>query len=166
MGVTMERVEATPEPAPSRPKKSGKPTPRDVVAAVRQALAEHRGLSAGTIAWVLVPELRDYIEGMCGAYGLGNYPHDPDDFSRCRRILALIPNGATRIGEVALAFRRGGWMMLAPNWAELEALFVEEAKRADRHMPKLYSRMRELTSGRRRELLQVLRDATLARPTV
>lgn len=142
MGVTMEAVRPT---EPPRMPKSGKRTPKAVVAAVRTALREHRGLSAATIAWVLVPELRDYCEGICSSFGLGNYPCDPDDFSRCRRVVALIPNGTARLGEVMSAFPRKAWIGLATNWLELEALFVEESKRADRYAPKLYARMQELT---------------------
>lgn len=142
MGVTMHEVRPT---EPPRLPKRGTRTPKAVVAALRAALREHQGLSAATIAWVLVPELRDYCEGICGSFGLGNYPCDPDDFSRCRRVVALIPNGTARLGDVMSAFPRKAWIGLASNWIELEALFVEESKRADRCAPKLYARMQELT---------------------
>jgi hypothetical protein len=144
MGVTMSVVER--QDPPQRPGNRRKATPKKVVADVRKALEVHCGQSAASIAWALVPELRDYCEGMWGGYGAGSYPHDPDDFSRCRRIVALIPDGASRIGEVAAAFPKSkAWALLAPAWAELEALFAEESRRPDRHAPNLYKRMQELT---------------------
>lgn len=143
MGVTMSVAE--PSALPVRPTKRRKATPKAVVAAVRAALASHQGLSAASIASVLVPELEDYADGLTGS-SLGNYPHDPDDFSRCRRIVALVPGGVSRIGEVATAFPKSrAWAQLAAAWPELEALFVEESKRADHKAPKLYARMQELT---------------------
>lgn len=143
MGVTMTEVRPT---EPPRLPKRGKRTPKAVVEAVRAALRAHQGLSAATIAWVLVPELRDYCEGICGGFGLGNHPHDPDDFSRCRRIVALIPDGTARLTEVAEAFpRTRAWSRLAKAWTALETLWLIEEQRTDRLMPKLYARMQELT---------------------
>lgn len=144
MGVTMSVVDR--QTSQSLPNKRGKATPKKVVVAVRQALASHRGLSAATIAYVLVPELRDYADGMTGGFGPGYHPCDPDDFSRCRRIVALIPNGVARMAEVAKAFpQQPAWARLAPAWSEMEGLWLEEEARADRRMPKLYARMQELT---------------------
>ena len=77
------------------------------------------------------------------------YPHDPDDFGRCYRLLARIPAWRGRIGEMA---QYPVWRHLAAAWGELEALWEGEVgpgeamkrgyfgKRADR----LYARMREL----------------------
>jgi hypothetical protein len=143
MGVTMHVVERT--SPPKRPK-VGKATPKKVVAEVRGALALHSGLSATSIAWALVPELRDYCEGAWGGYGAGSYPSDPDDFSRCRRIVALIPNGTARMLEVASAFPKSkAWARLAPAWAELEAMFVAEEERGWKPPHAMYARMKELT---------------------
>jgi hypothetical protein len=143
MGVTMSVV--TPSALPKTSKKRGKATPKKVVAAVREALHAHRGVSAATIAAVIVPELADLCEGITG--GCWSYPSDPDDFSRCRRIVALVPNGVARLVEVAAAFPTSrAWQRLAPAWSELDALYAEEANaRADRNMPKLYTRISELT---------------------
>lgn len=123
-----------------------------VTAAVREYLRQHTGLSAATIASVLVPVLRDYCDGICGWSGLGNYPHDPDDYSRCRGVLALVPNGVARIGEVAAAFPCKEWEDLAAAWPEFEALWLKEEKRPDRTMPKLYARMQRALglAGRKR----------------
>ncbi len=144
MGVTMSV--ATRSAPPVRVSKRRKATPKAVVVAVRQALQDYQGISACSIACVLVPELQDYADGMTGGFGLGTTPSDPDDFSRCRRIVALVPNGTARMGEVAAAFPKNrAWARLALAWAELEALWLEEESNAGRRMPKLYARMRELT---------------------
>lgn len=144
MGVTMSV--ATRSELPVLPKKRRRATPKTVVAAVRGALQSYQGLSAATIACVLVPELRDYADGLTGGFGLGNHPHDPDDFSRCRRIVALVPNGSKRMAEVADAFPKSkAWRALAESWVELEKLWSHEELRTDRRMPKLYARMQELT---------------------
>jgi hypothetical protein len=143
MGVTMSVAER--HAPPVRPTKRPKATPKAVIVAVRQALKDYQGLSAATIAGVLVPELEDFADGLCGYGGFGSHPSDPDDFSRCRRIVALIPNGVARMREVADAFPSIAWERLAPAWLELEKLWSDEEMRADRRMPKLYARMRELT---------------------
>jgi hypothetical protein len=104
-------------------------------------MREYNGLSAAAIVAVLVPRLRDLCEGIASPSGLGDWPWDPDDFSRCRRVLALIPGGAERLGEVAAAYQSNEWKGLAAAWPELEALWLEEENRADRRMPKLYARM-------------------------
>lgn len=142
MGVTMSVVERS---TPLRPTKRRKATPKTVVVAVRQALQDYRGLSAATIACVLVPELHDYCDGLARGY-LGSHPSDPDDFSRCRRIVALVPNGVARLTEVAAAFPKvRAWARLAPAWAELEAMFVDEAGRGWKAPHLMFARMQELT---------------------
>ncbi len=143
MGVTMS--EATRSTPPKRSKERERATPKAVVTAVRGALQAHQGLSAATIASVLVPELEDYADGLTGSFGLGGHPHDPDDFSRCRRIVALVPNGIERMREVADDYPCLAWERLAPAWAELESLWIQEETRNDRRMPKLYARIQELT---------------------
>lgn len=119
-----------------------------IVVAVRSALREHGGLSAATIASVLVPELRDYADGMAAPYSANDHPHDPDDFSRCRRILALIPNGVSRLDEIALAFPKSRpWARLAAAWPELEAMFMTEEARGWEPPFEMYARMKQLIAG-------------------
>lgn len=82
---------------------------------------------------------------MTGTYiPRGNYdvPHDPADFGRCYRLLNLFPKWKTRMPEVAVRFPE--WRRLVERWDELTKLYEEEspAKTA----PKLYARMKELTS--------------------
>jgi hypothetical protein len=144
MGVTMSVAERSTPPV--RPSKRREATSKAVVVAVRRALQDYQGLSAASMACALVPELQDYADGLCGGFGLGSYPCDPADFGRCRRIVALVPNGLERVREVAAAFPQSrGWARLAPAWAELESLWTEEVTRPDGRMPKLYARMQELT---------------------
>lgn len=142
MGVTMSVVERQ---EPRAPKKRGAPTPKKNVEALRELLRSQRGLSACSIVWALVPELRDFVDGMT-AGDLGNNPWDPSDFTRCQRVLALIPNGKARIGEVAEAFPKSkAWARLARAWPELDKLWSDEEGRSDRMAPKLYARLTELT---------------------
>ena len=53
---------------------------------------------------------------------LGSVPHDPADFGRCRRLLALFPEWRARLGEVATAHPDTKWPALVARWTELEAL--------------------------------------------
>jgi hypothetical protein len=144
MGCTMSVAERRPPPVP--PAKRRRATAKAVVVAVRQALRDYQGLSAASIAGVLVPELQDYADGLCGYGGLGSHPSDPDDFSRCRRIVALVPNGVARMAEVQAAFPNNrAWAQLAPAWAELEAMFVVEEARGWKPPHAMYARMKVLT---------------------
>lgn len=144
LGVTMSLAERS--ALPPAPKRRGKATPKAVIAAVRDALQRYQGLSAASIACVLVPELRDYADGLTGGYGLGSHPCDPDDFSRCRRIVELVPNGVARLGEVAAAFPKvRAWTQLAAAWPELEAAFIAEEARGWKPPYAMYGRMQELT---------------------
>lgn len=54
----------------------------------------------------------------------GNWPHDPDDLGRCVRLLELIPEWRSRIGEMASYGR--GWAALVPHWAALTTLLAQE----------------------------------------
>jgi hypothetical protein len=93
----------------------------------------------------LVPELRDFVDGMTGG-DLGNPPWDPSDFTRCQRALKLIPRGVEHIGEVANAFPKSKqWARLSAAWPELDKIWSDEEGRSDRMAPKLYARLQELT---------------------
>ena len=77
----------------------------------------------------------------------GGYPSDPDDLSRCRRLLDQVPEFRARLGEMA---RHGKeWAALVKHWDELCALMDEEAPRWMTHRegraPKTYELMRQLT---------------------
>lgn len=85
----------------------------------------------------------DPVAGPFGRFGF--YPHDPDDFGRCYRLLALIPAWRARVGEMA---QYPGWAGLAREWDALTALYeseIDTSKPRHRGMaPKLYDRMRTL----------------------
>jgi hypothetical protein len=108
---------------------------------LRDFIVGKSGLSSRTLISVLVPEFAQVCQDVNGRSPLGDNPWDPEDFGRCYRALKLIPGGAERIGEVAKAYPE--WAGLAANWAELTALFEEEAPSG--RAPKLYQRMQELT---------------------
>ncbi len=67
-------------------------------------------------------------------------PHDPDDFGRCSRLLAIFPEGREAI--TLLGQHHRVWLPFANFWEELEALYQEEAPSGN--APKLWARMREL----------------------
>ena len=52
------------------------------------------------------------------------YPLDPDDFGRCHRLLALIPEWRPRITEMAKYGRE--WAGLSARWADVEASYERE----------------------------------------
>lgn len=80
------------------------------------------------------------------------YPHDPDDFGRCYRLLRSIPALRPRIGEAAVLSE--SWAALVGAWDELEALYEKfcdvDGRRIDApnypDAKKMYARMKELTS--------------------
>ena len=71
------------------------------------------------------------------------YPHDPDDFGRCYRLLALIPEWRPRIGEMAQYNRQ--WAALVARWSDIEAMYVLEVGAAHRGMAhRCYALIREI----------------------
>jgi hypothetical protein len=73
----------------------------------------------------------------------GAPPADPTDLGRCLRLLAApwATGWRERIGEMA---RYRGWKGIAGAWAELEALYREEAPSGK--APRLYARMKALAA--------------------
>jgi hypothetical protein len=63
-------------------------------------------------------------------------PHDPADFGRCYRLLALFPEWGERLADVARV--HAAWRPFVENWAELTALYEKGTA------PKLYARMQKL----------------------
>lgn len=55
-------------------------------------------------------------------------PHDSDDFGRCYRLIALVPEA--RDGVRALAGHSVAWERLAENWDGLSALYADGDLRA------------------------------------
>jgi len=77
----------------------------------------------------------------------GGYPHDPDDFGRCYRLLKLIPEWRPRLGEMAA--EGSVWEALAGAWDELTEHYEREhaaagGRRWGWSAPLLYERMKAL----------------------
>ncbi len=67
-------------------------------------------------------------------------PHDPADFGRCYRLLALVPEWRRRMPS--LARRYPMWRPFVKAWDELTMLFEQESP--NRTCPRLYARMKQL----------------------
>jgi hypothetical protein len=119
-----------------------RPVPADgtVEQRAQRWLADGRtGISSETICRFMRRGLGAAVSG-AGNWG-PRPPQDPSDFGRCRQLLDLIPEWRERMAEMAAV---PGWERIAPAWAELDALWDEESKRADDKAPKLYRRIQEL----------------------
>ena len=55
-----------------------------------------------------------------------NHPHDPDDFSRCYKLLQIVPEWKPRILE--LSVRSKAWKILAENWDKLTEMYEKNEK--------------------------------------
>lgn len=71
--------------------------------------------------------------------GRTSEPLDPDDFGRCRRLLALFPAWRARLGEVAMASPE--WTALVREWDMIDALYAEEEPTG--RAPKCYALMQK-----------------------
>lgn len=89
------------------------------------------GSSSATIFFVLAGRPPYHIE----RNRLGTLPRDPDDFSRCHRLLRINPEWRARLGEVAAKYP--AWAPLVEHWDELTAMF-------ERKDPGMYDRMQAL----------------------
>lgn len=86
-----------------------------------------------------------------------DYPHDPDDFGRCYRLLRAVPELRARIGEAAVLSK--SWAALIGAWDELEALYEQfcdaDGRRIDADgypaAKKMYQRMQDLTKNTSRD---------------
>lgn len=59
-----------------------------------------------------------------------NWPWDPDDYNRCRKLLEAIPEWRARIGEMAAYGPE--WAALVARWDEIERTFEEERQQMNR----------------------------------
>lgn len=82
----------------------------------RWIVGEHVGASSKSI-WA-------HMMGAGAPRGQWSVPHDPDDMSRCLRLLRLIPEWAPRIPEMAA--RSPQWAKLAPRWDEVVQSMEDE----------------------------------------
>ena len=54
----------------------------------------------------------------------GNHPSDPDDFNRCLKFLAAVPEARNHLDKVAAL--SPVWAKLVASWDELEQCFIDE----------------------------------------
>ncbi len=55
-----------------------------------------------------------------------NHPYDPDDFSRCYKLLEAVPEWKERISE--LSKLSAPWKNLAENWDKLNQMYEQNVK--------------------------------------
>jgi len=78
--------------------------------------------------------------------GFSNYPLDPDDFQRCRKLLKRVPTlRAVLDNEVAKS--HPVWGALVARWDEIDSLFQKEFEENTGRAPRTYQLMREIRSG-------------------
>ena len=77
----------------------------------------------------------------------GNYPHDPDDLSRCLKLLRCVPELRAHLG--AMAECGPVWAGYVAQWDEMERLFAEEAP--TKNCPKLYALMKAIQGAIRKQ---------------
>ena len=75
-------------------------------------------------------------------------PHDPDDFNRCRVLLALIPEWRSQLSLVSE--RYPWWEPFIDAWDELDLMFTEEDGRQWKKPNRMYGRMQVLETVSRR----------------
>ena len=75
----------------------------------------------------------------------GDYPRDPDDLSRCIKLLAVVPSLRPHLG--AMAECGPIWAGYVAQWDEMERLYAEEEP--TRKCPKLYALMKQIQAGAR-----------------
>lgn len=55
-----------------------------------------------------------------------NHPYDPDDFSRCYKLLQAVPEWKERISELASLSK--AWKGLSENWPKLTEMYEENLR--------------------------------------
>lgn len=104
---------------------------------VRALWWRHRGehgVSAATIYTAYAKKPHSFFAGSTFCY-----PHDPDDFRRCKQLFDLLPEW--RADLTPLVERFPWFKPHADRWAEFERLYAEEAPTGK--APKLYVLMRQ-----------------------
>lgn len=69
-------------------------------------------------------------------------PHDPDDFSRCYKLIKLFPEWKERLQEVSTVFPK--WIPYIREWDKLSKLYLKCVKDWHKHWNEMYDFMREL----------------------
>lgn len=111
--------------------------------AVRWIAVGERGLSSDAIFYKLTGIRPHNMSGDTSAH-----PHDPDDLSRCWRLLEQVPELAARIGEMSSVSRE--WAVLVVKWDEIcRTMDAESPEWRDGKgsAPKAYAIMQECLAG-------------------
>lgn len=107
-----------------------------------------RGISSNTIVSTLFGI--DANKGWCGSY-----PHDPDDLTRCVKLIESCPSVVERFD--LMRYVGPVWAGLVDAWPELVAMLNEEIPnwrtRVGGSAPKTYARMREIITKGEAEML-------------
>ena len=85
----------------------------------------------------------DAVEDRWGA----SYPHDPDDFGRCYRLLELMPDWRPRMVEMVKY--NAEWRALVGAWDELTVMYAQAIAANQKYARPMYDRMHALLSATR-----------------
>lgn len=91
-----------------------------------------------------------HMKGISNPDRRWSYPHDPADFGRCARLLALIPEWRRRLRGMARYSKQ--WAVLVQRWSEIEACMESEVGidwSKGRAAPKTYDLMRQILDRRK-----------------
>jgi len=69
-------------------------------------------------------------------------PHDPDDFSRCWKLLVLFPEWRKRLAEVAKVFP--AWVGFVREWDKLTAMYESLLADGEHYSREMYNFMQTL----------------------
>ena len=94
------------------------------------------GLSSQTM-WMALMGLAKTPQQLTGRTSV---PHDPDDFSRCYKLIASFPEWRGKLQTVADVFP--AWQPYIREWDKMRELYIEESPSGK--CPKLYELMQEL----------------------
>lgn len=95
-----------------------------------------RGLFVGSSSATIFATMLDRVPDGIERSRIGAVPQDPDDFSRCHRLLRVMPEWRGRLHEVA--DKHAAWKPLVENWGRLTAMF-------ERRDPGMFDFMKTLT---------------------
>lgn len=107
-------------------------TEQDKAAAVEWLQSGWVGTSSETIYRTLMGE----------SIRRADIPYDPDDFSRCYRLLQCVPAFRPRLGEVGQKYPE--WVPFVEAWDELTALYEEGCRLGWPKPYPMYERMKAL----------------------
>jgi hypothetical protein len=104
------------------------PVAPEAIAAARWAPTDAERLSVWLNMHDHGASSRCIADVMCGHPSTGCYPHGPDNFGRCHRLLQLYPEWRARLGEMAAV--NNGWAALVARWDEIAAAYELDLTKA------------------------------------